>query len=84
MKTGRLDQAINEFEHVLKMVPGEPYAILYLGMAYLNKEELSKAMETWKKYKNVRAPLVEKEIKPSDDPAADCPKPAGCKDCPGT
>lgn len=62
LKTGQLDLAINEFETVLKSVPNEPLAILYLGMAYLNKEDFGKAMEAWKKYKNVRAPLVEEEI----------------------
>jgi len=58
-----LDNAAKEFETVLKAEPGNSHAILYLGIAYLNKEEFGKAIETWQAYRNKKEPLVEAEIK---------------------
>ncbi|MBW1797952.1 MAG: tetratricopeptide repeat protein [Deltaproteobacteria bacterium] len=63
LKTGRLDNAAKEFETVLKAEPGNSHAILYLGMAYLNKGEMGKAVTTWQAYRNKKEPLVEAEIK---------------------
>lgn len=63
LKTGRLDEAITQFETALKMEPGNPYSVLYMGLAYLNKEEFGKAIEIWQGYRNSEQPLVEDEIK---------------------
>ena len=62
LKSGRIDDAVKAFETALKQEPGEPYSVLYLGMAYVNKEEFGKAAETWKGYRNAQQPLVEEEI----------------------
>lgn len=63
LKTGKLDAAIDAFQTVLQLEPGDPYAVLYLGMAHLNKEEFGKAIEVWQGYRNNRKPLVEDEIR---------------------
>ena len=63
LKTGRIDDAITTFEKTLVIVPGEPYSTLYLGLAYLNKEEYDKAIATWQGYKDTERPLVEAEVK---------------------
>ena len=63
LKTGRLDEAVTELKAALKLKPGEPYSVLYLGLAYLNKEEFGKAIKVWQGYRNKERPLVEKEIK---------------------
>lgn len=62
-KTGRLDEAIAEFQTALKNGPGDPYATYYLGLAWLNKENYEKAIETWQGYRNRSQPLIEAEIK---------------------
>jgi len=62
LRTGRLDEAVEEFEKVLRAEPGDPYALLYLGMAYLNREEIDKAMSIWQGYRNSNQPKVEAEI----------------------
>ena len=62
LKTGRLDDAIAEFENVLETEPGDPYSVLYLGMAYLNKEEIDKAVGIWQGYRNKTQPRIEAEI----------------------
>lgn len=63
LKTGQLDSAVKELQTVLTGEPGNSYAILYLGMAYLNKEELGKSIATWQTYRSEKEPLVEAEIK---------------------
>ncbi len=63
LKLGRLDEAITQFETALKMEPGDPYSVLYMGIAYLNKNDFGKAMEIWQGYRNTEQPLVENEIK---------------------
>ncbi|MBN2569861.1 MAG: tetratricopeptide repeat protein [Deltaproteobacteria bacterium] len=63
LKTGQLDDSIEEFETVLRLEPGNCYAILYLGMAYLNKGDPGKAITTLQAYRNTEKPLVEAEIK---------------------
>jgi len=63
LKTGRIDEAVSELETVQRIKPGEAYSALYLGMAYLNKGDLSDAIRIWKGYKNDSAPIVEAEIK---------------------
>ncbi|MDP2863410.1 MAG: tetratricopeptide repeat protein [Desulfobacterales bacterium] len=62
LKTGRLNEAIAEFETTLKNEPGEPFATYYLGLAYLNKENFEKAIQIWEGYKNMNKPLIEEEI----------------------
>ncbi|MBN2254540.1 MAG: tetratricopeptide repeat protein [Deltaproteobacteria bacterium] len=63
LKTGRLDEAIAQFEAALALQPGDPYSVLYMGMAYLNKGEFGKALEIWQGYRDSKRPLVEIEIK---------------------
>jgi tetratricopeptide (TPR) repeat protein len=63
LKTGQLDAAIKTFEEVLAVAPGDPYSVLYLGLAYLNKEETGKAVTLWQGYKNQNEPAVEAEIR---------------------
>lgn len=62
IKTNRPDEAIKEFEEVLRAEPGDPYSVLYMGLAYLNKDALSKAINIWQGYRNRKQPKVEKEI----------------------
>jgi tetratricopeptide (TPR) repeat protein len=62
LKTGRLNEAIAEFETTLKNEPGEPFSTYYLGLAYLNKENFEKAIQIWEGYKNINKPLIEEEI----------------------
>ena len=62
LKTGRLNEAIAEFETTLKNEPGEPFATYYLGLAYLNKENFEKAIQVWEGYRNMNKPLIEEEI----------------------
>ena len=62
LKTGRLNQAIAEFQTTLKNEPGEPFATYYLGLAYLNKENFEKAIQIWDGYRNINKPLIEEEI----------------------
>ena len=63
LKTGRLDQSIEEFNRVLKAEPGNSYAVLYLGMAYLNKEQLNDAIQIWQGFRDEGNPIVEEEIR---------------------
>ncbi len=62
LKTGRVDEAIAEFAAALKMEPGDPFSIYYLGLAYLNKEDFEKTILVWKGYRNKTNPQVEEEI----------------------
>jgi tetratricopeptide (TPR) repeat protein len=63
LKSGKLDMAIAEFNKVLEIEPGEPYSVLYLGLAYLYKNDRGKAIATWQGYRNAKMPLVEEEIR---------------------
>jgi len=63
LKTGQLNNAAKEFESVLKLEPNNCYAILYLGMTQLNREEFSKAIATWQTFRDKKQPLVEAEIR---------------------
>ncbi|MCP4113331.1 MAG: tetratricopeptide repeat protein [Desulfobacteraceae bacterium] len=62
LKTGNPDQAIKEFNEVLISEPGNPYSVLYIGLAYLKKNEFSKATTVWQGYRNKNQPIVEQEI----------------------
>lgn len=42
---------------------GEPYSVLYLGLAHLNKGNIKKTIKLWQGYRNKKQPLVEEEIK---------------------
>lgn len=63
LKTGRLNEAVSEFENTLKNEPGEPFATYYLGLAYLNKENYEKTIKVWEGYRNKNNPLIEEEIR---------------------
>ena len=63
LKTGRFDEAIAELNAVLDGKPGDPYAVLYLGLTYLNKDNISKAITIFQTYRDEKQPLVEEEIK---------------------
>ncbi len=62
LKTGRIDEAISEFETALKKEPGEPLSTYYLGLAYLNKGDFEKAIRILQSYRNRAYPQVEEEI----------------------
>ncbi|MBU1183034.1 MAG: CsgG/HfaB family protein [Pseudomonadota bacterium] len=62
LKTGRVNEAVAEFEAALKKEPGDPFSIYYLGLAYLNKEDFEKTIQIWKSYRNKINPQVEEEI----------------------
>ncbi len=59
---GLLDEAIAEFETALKIEPGDPFSIYYLGLSYVKKEDFEKAINIWQGYRNKEKPLVEEEI----------------------
>lgn len=63
LKTNQIDESIIQFNKALGMEPGQPYAVAYLGMAYLNQGEFDKAAQIWRGYRNEEMPMVEKEIK---------------------
>ncbi len=63
LKTGRLDEATTEFQKALTLEPGEPFSVLYLGQAYLNKGQIGKTIKTWQGFRDKSQPLVEDEIK---------------------
>jgi TolB-like protein len=48
---------------VLQQRPGDPEATYYLGLARLSSEQLSKAKEAWRTYKNTEKPLVQDAIR---------------------
>ncbi len=62
LKTGQPDQAIKKFNEVLKTDPGNPYSVLYMGLAYLKKDEFSRATSVWQSYRNKSQPIIEQEI----------------------
>ncbi len=43
--------------------PRDPLSTYYLGQAYLQNGQGAQAIETWRSYRNWKAPLVEQEIK---------------------
>ncbi|MBW2194268.1 MAG: tetratricopeptide repeat protein [Deltaproteobacteria bacterium] len=63
MKTGRLDDSVVELKKVLAAKPGEPFAVLNLGLAYVHKKEYGKAIDLWQGYRDKKRPLVEEEIR---------------------
>ncbi|HEU18923.1 MAG TPA: tetratricopeptide repeat protein [Deltaproteobacteria bacterium] len=63
LKIGKLDDSIREMETVLSKDGGNSYAILYLGIAYLNKGDYGKTIDVWQRYRSKNEPLVEQEIK---------------------
>jgi len=63
LKTNQTDKAIAEFTTVLEEEPEDPFATLYLGVAYVNNEQYARSLELWNGYKNEEQPIVEKEVK---------------------
>jgi tetratricopeptide (TPR) repeat protein len=63
IKAGHYDKAIEELTKVLQQRPGDPDATYYLGLAQLKNEQLPKATEAWKTYKNTEKPLVAEAIR---------------------
>nr|MBF0221990.1 tetratricopeptide repeat protein [Desulfobulbaceae bacterium] len=62
LKTNQLDQAIEQFDRILDKDPQNSYAILYQGMAYLNKKDFDKTLALWQNFKDDEKPVVEQEI----------------------
>jgi tetratricopeptide (TPR) repeat protein len=60
---GQYDKAIEELTKVLQQRPGEPDATYYLGLAQLRNEQLPRATQTWKTYKNTEKPMVAEAIR---------------------
>ena len=48
---------------MLQIEKGEPFSVLYLGLAHLNKGNIKKTINIWQGYRNKKQPLVEEEIK---------------------
>jgi tetratricopeptide (TPR) repeat protein len=63
IKAGQADKAIEELTKVLQQRPGDPDATYYLGLARLDNEQLPKAAQTWKTYKNTEKPMVAEAIR---------------------
>lgn len=52
LKLENLDLAIDSFLQVQQIQPGEPRSTLFLGLAYIGKEQYEKAIATWESYKS--------------------------------
>jgi len=61
-RSGLNDEAIAEFKKVLESVPGEPDAVLYMGLAYLHKGDIDKGISVLENYQNKEYPKVEEEV----------------------
>ncbi len=61
-KSGQNDEAIAEFKKVLESLPGEPDAVLYMGLAYLHKGDIDKGISVLENYQNKEYPKVEEEV----------------------
>jgi TolB-like protein len=57
-----LKEAAAEFTSTLKKEPGDPFAVYYLGLTYLNMGDYEKAIDIWMGYKNKDKPQIEEEI----------------------
>jgi len=62
LQSGKIDDAVVALESVLKKEPGDPYSILYLGLAYLYQKKFEKALNIWQKFRDKKQPYVEQEI----------------------
>jgi tetratricopeptide (TPR) repeat protein len=62
LKTGRRDQAIDEFGKVLSQRPGDPFSTYHLGLAYLESGRRTQTIDVWQRYRNPAEPLVEQEL----------------------
>ena len=63
LKTGRKDQAIEEFGKVLSQRPGDPFSTYHSGLAYLESGRRTRTIDIWQSYRNPHEPLVEQELK---------------------
>lgn len=50
--TGRFDEAVTQFDNVLKKLPNNTFARLRLGQAYVNTGEIRKAADIWGGYQS--------------------------------
>ncbi|MDM8517821.1 tetratricopeptide repeat protein [Desulfobacterales bacterium HSG16] len=62
LKTENYKQAMRQFETVLRLLPDDPYATLYLGIACLKTGDLDKPLALWQQYKNKKVKPVVKAI----------------------
>jgi hypothetical protein len=63
LKTGRKDQAIEEFGKVLSQRPGDPFSTYHSGLAYLESGRRTRTIDIWQSYRNPHEPLVEQELR---------------------
>lgn len=63
LKTGTSTKAFDALNRARAAEPGNPYAIYYLGLAYLSQEDFDKALSLWREFKDSRRPIVEQEMK---------------------
>ena len=61
-EAGEMDNAIKEFESILKKEPGDPYTTVYLGLAYLNKKKFTETIDVWKRFKDKSKKHLDQEI----------------------
>jgi tetratricopeptide (TPR) repeat protein len=62
LHTEDLDLAIDSLEKVQQIKPKEPRSTLFLGLAYIGKEQYEKAIATWEGYKSDNL-IITAEIK---------------------
>ena len=62
LHTEDLDLAIDSLEKAQKIQPKEPRSTLFLGLAYIGKEQYEKAIATWEGYQSDK-PIISAAIK---------------------
>lgn len=62
VKAGMLDDAVDEFQSLLKITPGDPFATLYLGVTYLMQKKLLPAIKVWESFEDKSRPEAEEAI----------------------
>ncbi len=61
-KLGEPEKAIEAFEKVLSLRPGDNVALLYLGLINAYRGNGEEAVRHWKSYFNIHKPLIQREI----------------------
>ncbi|MGE4299123.1 MAG: CsgG/HfaB family protein [Desulfovibrionaceae bacterium] len=64
LKTGQIDLSVTHLEKAHTLEPENQFALLYLGLAYLNRDEGDKAITVWRTLKTTKKnELVAAEVK---------------------
>jgi len=62
IQDGQVDEAIDMLSEMLEEKNQRPWALYYLGVAYLKKGDRQKAVNMWEQYKNKYKPKVERML----------------------